>query len=478
MGLDHIGDQQITGVPAVNGNVHDGAGFVHGGGGQAKLSHQAGVAGGDHLAVHLGGDAMAAQFLHIGDAARIDLFAVSGLDAQGDGMLGPALRQRSGFHQSILGGALRGVDAGDLEGALGQGAGLVKDHDAGAGQLFQVGGTLDQDAAGGGTADAAEEAQRDGDDQRAGTADDQEGQGAVDPVAEAGGLAQEQQHDGRQESQRQRAVADSRGVHPGKAGDEVFGTGLFHAGVLHQIENFRDGGLAELLGGLHLQQAGHVHTAADDLVSGLDVAGQALTGQGGGVQGGSALHDDTIDGHPLAGLHHDHGADLHVIGVHLLQLAVLAFHVGVVRADVHQAGNALAALAHRHALEQLADLVEDDNGTAFHIVSQRKGAYGGHGHQEALIKGLAVLDALQRLAQHVPAHHQIGDAVEQQLHRGREGRQELEHDHQRQRNEDLAQGFFLLFVHTNTPFGWSAPPRGSGRQENCGNSSGFSTGDW
>lgn len=32
------------------------------------------------------------------------------------------------------------MDAGDLEGALGQGAGLIKHHDAGAGQLLQMGG--------------------------------------------------------------------------------------------------------------------------------------------------------------------------------------------------------------------------------------------------------------------------------------------------------------------------------------------------
>ncbi len=224
------------------------------------------------------------------------------------------------------------------------------------------------------------------------------------------------------------------------------------AGIFHKVQNFGNGGFAEFLGGFHLQQAGHVHAAADDLVAGLHVAGQALAGQGGGVQGGGALYDHTVNGHPLAGLHHDHGADLHVIGVHLLQLAVLAFHVGVVRADVHQAGNALAALAHGHALEQLADLVEDDNGTALHIIAQRKRAHGGNGHQEALVKGLTVLDAKQCLAQHVPADHQIRDAVQYQLHRRGELGQKLEDEHQNQRNDDALQVLFLLFVHTKLSF--------------------------
>ena len=169
-------------------------------------------------------------------------------------------------------------------------------------------------------------------------------------------------------------------VHPGKAGDKVFCPGFFHAGIFHKVENFRDGGLAKFLGGAHLQQAGHIHTAADDLVPGVHVPGQALTGQGGSVQGRSALHDDAVNGHPLAGLHHNDGAHLDLVRVHLFQLAVLALDVGVVRANVHQAGNALAAFAHGNALEQLADLVEDDNGAALHIVAQCKRAHGGHCH--------------------------------------------------------------------------------------------------
>ena len=273
------------------------------------------------------------------------------------GVLRPAFCQRSGFHQCGVGHALGGVDAGDLKGALRQGAGLIEHHNAGVGQFFQIGRALDEDAAGGSAADTAEETQRDGDDQRTGAADDQEGQGAVDPVAKAGRLSHEQQHHRRQKRQRQCAVADSGGIHPGKAGDKVFCPSFFHAGIFHKVENFRDGGLAKFLGGAHLQQAGHVHTAADDLVPGVHVPGQALAGQGGSVQGRSALHDDAVNGHPLAGLHHDDGAHLDLVRVHLFQLAVLALNVGVVRTNVHQAGNALAAFAHGDALEQFADLV-------------------------------------------------------------------------------------------------------------------------
>ena len=75
------------------------------------------------------------------------------------------------------------MDVHHVEDAHGQGAGFVKDHRSGAGQRLQVIGALDQDAGLTRAADTGEEAQRDADDQRAGTADNQEGQGAVNPVA-------------------------------------------------------------------------------------------------------------------------------------------------------------------------------------------------------------------------------------------------------------------------------------------------------
>ena len=140
------------------------------------------------------------------------------------------------------------------------------------------------------------------------------------------------------------------------------------------------------------------------------------------------------------------------VTIDMLQFAVLVLNVGVIGADIHQAGNALAALAHGHALEQLADLVEDDNGTALHVVTQCKCTHSGNGHQEALVKGLTVLDAKQCLAQHVPADHQIRDAVQYQLHRRGELGQKLEDEHQNQRNDDALQVLFLLFVHTKRSF--------------------------
>ena len=371
-------------------------------------------------------------------------------------MFGVALGQGRRLQQFGFVHAGGGADPGHLKDTAGQGAGLVKDHHPGAGQLFQIGRALDQDAAPARPADAAEKAQRDADDQRAGAGDDQEGQRPVDPAAEIGRQPHQQPDQRGQQRQRQRAVADRRGVHPGEPGDEVLRPGLFHAGIFHQVQDTGDGRLPKLLGGAHPQQPADVDAAADDLIPGFDVPGQALAGQGGGVQGRSALHHHAVDGHPLAGLHHDDRARLHLVGVDLFKAAVRLLKVGVVGADVHQSGDAAAALAHRHALEQFPDLIEQDDGAPLGVLAQGEGAHRRHRHQKALVKGLPVFDPLQRLDQHVPPHHQVGDEIEQR-HRHRHCRQQPgtgqqgNDGHQRRAGQDAVQHLLLLGVHGRTP---------------------------
>ena len=63
VGLHHVGDDDVTGVLAVHGHVDDGADAVAVVVGDAQLLHELAVAGGDGYAVHLGGDAVAAELL-------------------------------------------------------------------------------------------------------------------------------------------------------------------------------------------------------------------------------------------------------------------------------------------------------------------------------------------------------------------------------------------------------------------------------
>ena len=68
---------------------------------------------------------------------------------------GPGLSASAAYSTSFASLYLAVVDAVDLENALGQGAGLIKDHGLDLGQRFQIVGAFDQDAGPAGAADAA-----------------------------------------------------------------------------------------------------------------------------------------------------------------------------------------------------------------------------------------------------------------------------------------------------------------------------------
>ena len=305
-------------------------------------------------------------------------------------MVGVALRQGRHLQEPVLIALIR-VDGGDVEDALSEGAGLVKDHDLGVGQHLQVVAALHQNARPGGPADAAEEAQRHRDHQGAGAGDDQEDQGLMEPLAPVPAAQQGGEH-GQQHGRHHHAG----GVVPGEPGDEVLRLGLFAGGVLHQVQDLGHGGL----------------------LKGLGDPNQGLPGEGGGVQGGAPLQDDAVQGHPLSGLDDDGVSHLHLIGVHLDQFPVL-LHIGVVRADVHQGGDGLPGLAHGVALEELAHLVEEHDEDGLGVLAGGKGPHSGNGHQEVLVKDLAVGDVPHRLPEHIPADEQVGDQVE---HPGSQGK--------------------------------------------------------
>ncbi len=123
---------------------------------------------------------------------------------------------------------------------------------------------------------------------------DEERQRAVDPVDPLRVCAEGHAQQRHGNAQQHRADAYGRRVDAGKAGDERLGAGLAGAGVLHKVENFRDGGFAEGLCRADLQNAAHIDAAADDLVALGHIAGEALARQGAGVQGGIAADDDAV----------------------------------------------------------------------------------------------------------------------------------------------------------------------------------------
>ena len=267
-------------------------------------------------------------------------------------------------------------------------------------------------------------------------------------------MAQHKPHKRRQQGQGQRAEAHGRGIDTGKPGDEVLRPGLVRACVLHQLQNARHRGLPEFLRGLHPQHARQVDAAADDLVARLHVARQALARERGGVHGRFAVEDHAVDGDALAGLDHDDAADRHLIRVDLRKLA-LHLEVGVVRADVHQRGDAAAAAADGDALEELADLVEEHDRDGLVEVAaalldgQGDRAERRHRHQEVFVKDLPVFDAQRGLAQDVPADAEIGGGI-QHTSRPERQRQEIDQQQQRRRDHDAPEHLFLFPVHRIT----------------------------
>ena len=253
-------------------------------------------------------------------------------------------------------------------------------------------------------------------------------------------------NEGRQDSHRQGAEADDGGVVFGEFGDEGLGLALVHAGVLHQLQDLAGGGFSEDLRGADLDEACQVDAAADDFIAFRHVSRQALSGQGGCVEGGLAFR------RRREFFQHD---DLHRVGIHFRKLAI-HHDVGVVRADVHQLADVFAAPSHGVALEELADLVEEHDGDAFLEVPHADGADGGCHHEEVLVEDLAVADVQGRLAQDVIADEKIGHHVQDEEDQvaGQvegEGRRVLHrvlhevHDHEEDGgDDDPSQGFLLL----------------------------------
>ena len=402
IGLNGVGNHDVAGVRAVDQHVQNRADDLAIGSVDTGRGKHLGVADDDVLAVDGCRYAMTRVVGGVAHALGVDLALVGGTYGLSDGVVGERLGKGRDLEERLLGIAGLGVHRDDREGAVGERAGLVEDDGVNVGKRLEVVGALDEHAQLGRAADAAKEAERHTDYQRARAADDEEGQAAQDPVGPSTGdqTAAEREH--------RCGAGDGGRVDACEARDEVLGARLLFAGVFHELQDAADGGLAKRFGGAHADKARHVDAAADDIVSGLGRTGDRLAGEGGGVELRLALDDDTVDGHALAGLDHDDSADGDVIGKDLLERAVGLLDVGVVGRDVHHGTDRFAALAHGVGLEQLADLVEQHDGGAFGHVRVGVGeehhgkcADGCDCHEKALIEGLAAADVVERLLQHV-----------------------------------------------------------------------------
>ena len=147
---------------------------------QGCVARQQGVAvGGGHL------HALAGHFRHggygglVGGAVRLLRRAQH---RAGNGVVGAAFGQGGHAQQFIFVHASGGQHGVDLKHAFRQRAGLVQGGHAHVAQVVQHRTALDENAPPGGGPDAAEIAQRNGNEQGAGAGNDQQHQGAVKPL--------------------------------------------------------------------------------------------------------------------------------------------------------------------------------------------------------------------------------------------------------------------------------------------------------
>ena len=362
------------------------------------------------------------------------------------------------------------MDGHHVEGAARERAGLVEDDGVHVGEKLEVVGPLDEDAEARGAADAAEEAERHGDDEGARAAHHEEGEAAQDPVGPRAHADERGDH-----RERERRERYGRRVDAGEAGDEVLGAGLLLARVLHELEDAGHRGLAVGLARADAQDARHVDAAGYDLGARLHVARDGLAGEGGGVELGDAVCDHAVYRHALAGLDHDrlsHG-NLGRVGLH--EPAVL-LDVGVLGGDVHHGCDRLAALAHGVALEELSHLIEKhDRGALRHMglrlgeEDHRKGAEGRDRHEERLVEGVAATDVARRLEERLVAGDEVGDEEEREARvdvaRRPEERGEkaalLEAERrgeEGQGDDDAVAPPLLLLVHSSSSANWGQSP--------------------
>ena len=420
MGLYHIGNHNMSGVFAIDGHMDDGPHTVAGKIGNPQPVHQLIVSDGYLQTIHLGDDAVSADFLNVADTGAVNLFSVGPLQAFADGMGGSAFGQRRVFYQLFI-ADLAVMDGVHLENALGQCAGLIKHYNPGLGERFQIVGTFDQNPGLAGASDSGKEGQRDADDQRAGTAGYQEGESAVNPTSPFGSKSHAKHtHQRRQYRQSQSGIAHGRGIDSGKAGDKILGFGFAGGSIFHQIQNLGHSGFPEFFGGTDLENTGHIDATADDLISGLGLPGQGFSGQRCGVEGGSTAEDNAVDGDLLSGLDHNDTANFHFIRIHLFQRSIL-LHVGIIGADIHQIADIAPAFAHSIALKPFSDLIEQHHRDDFQVFAvfidcQSQSAQGGYGHEEVFIEHPPVADSLERLAQNIVADDQVICQIESQTY--------------------------------------------------------------
>ena len=313
----------------------------------AVCFHHAAVAGKAELALDLAADALTGDLLKFVDGQERERFLLRlGHDGLGKRMLGE-LFERRGDGEKFVPADAAVDDVGDDGLALRDGAGLVEHDGVDAVRRLKRFGRLDEDAVHRAAARADHDGRRRGETQRAGAADDENGN--TDGQRKFHAVARQQpccrRDDGDRDDDGDEHAADLIG----ELGDGRFGA----RGLVHKAYDLGKGGIVADFGRAHLEIAGFVDGRADDAVSRLLFDGDALARQRGFVDRGRSLEHDAVDGDALARLDDQHVAELDLLDGDDALDAVALDRRGLGR-KVHELCDGIRGLALGAGLHRLA----------------------------------------------------------------------------------------------------------------------------
>lgn len=393
VGLDGIGNGDAAEEGLAFGDVDVGADFFvfrKGWDRDAGKGEELFISDIDVFAVQVGFDAVSGDFLHGGEFGKRETFFIrAGHDGLGDGVGGVDLTGSCEGKDLVFALASGLHDASDFEFSFGQSAGLIEDSGFGIREGFHDGAALEEDAFFRCGADAGKEGERDGDDERAGAADDEEGESGVDAFIPVG-----TEEERREDCDGDRDEDDDRGVHAGEAGDETVDLWLAGNGILDGVEDTGDHGFCEDFFDLDADGAGHIDAAGVYGVADGCEDRLRFTGDGGGVDLGLAFGNDAVKRDAVAGADEKDITDFGFFGRDGLG-AACGHTLDDFRAQVDGVHDLVAAAVGSEVLEIFTDAVEEHDADSFRVFVDCKGADGRNGHEEGLVEEFPMGDVFE-----------------------------------------------------------------------------------
>ena len=260
--------------------------------------------------------------------------------------------------------------------AQGDRAGLVEGQHLDLASLLDVKAAFDDDAATGGSGQAAHHRDWGGDHQRAGAGDHQQHQGLVDRL-EWGEHQQgwRQQGNGQGHHEHRRGVAGRKAIH------EPLDWGAGGLGFLHGLDDARQG--AERGGRRHLNLEGSalVDRARKHRIAWAFIDRQAFAGDRGLIDRAHAGKHSAIKRQSLARTDPHHISDGSSTGGQALPAAVALADLRLIGGQRHQAGDRLAGPLHRPRFDRLCHGIERHHHGGFWEAADQEGARDRHAHQ-------------------------------------------------------------------------------------------------